>query len=186
MDVSDEYGNRFNQARSAATTIMNMLKEGDNATVLPLTESNSDERYRLTRNFQFLLENLSQSVISPKTANIEQNLRRAYSVLEESDALNKEIYIISDAQDNVFQNSTADSLKNLAPDIPVYFVHIGGQSTAEIQNISIDSIALVSRIFQKEKPVEIESNNKEQLTKRCFRGAFKSIFQWTPRFATNN
>ena len=44
MDVSDEFGNRFNQAKSVAKSIIKNLKEGDEAGFVLLSPNEANEK----------------------------------------------------------------------------------------------------------------------------------------------
>lgn len=155
MDVSDEYGNRFNQAKKAVRSILKNLKEGDEAVVIEMANMQNRSQYAFSRNFDYLDEKLSAVKIAQSSANLDKSLAFAATVLENSANLNKEIYIISDAQPNIFKSE--DSLKIKSKGAGIYFVAVGNNSKADIQNSSIDSLRIISAIFQEGKAVESEA-----------------------------
>ncbi len=174
MDVSDAWGNRFNQAKNACRNILNSFQDGDEATIISVADLsnfnhsiNQNDLYQninLARNLNFLKENLSNYSISLNSANIKYGISLASSILENSLNINKEIYIITDAQNNAFKKDVIDSLKINLPSTTIYFIPIGANRDKQLANYSVDSINVISRIFQQGKPVEIEAfikNNSE-------------------------
>jgi hypothetical protein len=165
MDLSDESGNRFTQARNAAMSILNTLKEGDEATIIEMANTEQSNNSQLSRNFENLKEHLTKIKIMYQTANVEKALRLAVSKLKNASNLNKEIFIISDAQNNIFLRSVRDSFKISEPPV-IYFVKVGSEEKNSIVNVSVDSINVLNRIFQYDKSVEAEvsitnSSNKD-------------------------
>lgn len=174
MDISDAWGNRFNQAKNICKNVLNSFKDGDEGAIISIADlskhsniskhGSQEQNINLTRNLSFLKENLSNISISLNSANLKDGLSFASSVLESSFNINKEIYIVTDAQNNVFQRALADSSKINLENTTIYFIPIGANRSKQVANYSVDSINLISRIFQQGKPVEIEAfikNNSE-------------------------
>lgn len=157
MDVSDEFGNRFNQAKNHALTIISALKEGDEAIVIEMAGRNNLRDKQFTRNHALLAEEISKIKVSNATANLINSLRYAEGLFEEAQNLNKEIFVISDAQPNTLANEIDDSLKVLNSSISLFVVPVGLEAQSEIVNLSIDSVNVNTQIFQKDKLVETEA-----------------------------
>ena len=157
MDLSDELGNRFNQAKNATISVLNSFKDGDEATIIQMTDPEKISLSSFTRNISMLKDDLSKIKISYQAAKLLESLRLAEKILENSTHLNKEIYVITDAQNNIFFNDLKDSLKIMNLKSTLYFIPIGINSRMDYQNLSIDSINLVTKIFQINKPIEIET-----------------------------
>ncbi len=175
LDLSDEYGNRFNQAKNIIRTLLNNLKEGDEAALISMVDDVNINELSFTRNLEILNEELQKSKISLKTANLESSLRKASLLLDKSINLVKDIYIITDAQPNVFLREDKDSLKLFDENTSVYFIPIGFNSGKNLQNLSIDSITVITKIFQKDKPVEIEAHIRNH-SEKDISGALISLF----------
>ncbi len=156
MDVSDEYGNRFNQAKNSARTIIDLLKEGDEVAIIPMSNLQIESEYLLSRNLDYIKNELNNVKPSYATANLEKGLRTAEAVLENSLNLSREVFVLSDAQPNIFEREYKDSSIALKNVNNLFFMQIGNESKNIINNISIDSVALISQIFRKDKPVETE------------------------------
>ncbi len=157
MDVSDEKGNRFNQAKLSAMSIIGALHDGDEAAVITMADGMFSKPNRLTRNFRLLRQDVSNIKISNTPANLEKSLVTASELLKESLNLNKEVFIITDGQPNVFRDNIKEHLDLFHDKTAVYFLQIGGNSKADIQNLSVDSLNVITRIFQLDKLVEIEA-----------------------------
>ncbi len=156
MDISDEYGNRFNHLKKQVSKILSTLHDGDEVAIVTMTNNDNDLGV-FSKNFEYLNSKINNIKISLQTANLNTSLRKAESLLNDAKNLNKEIYIVSDFQSNVFDIINNDTVSlnspiNLAAAIP-----IGTDSKADLQNISIDSIKIISKIFQQDKLVEVEA-----------------------------
>ncbi len=157
MDVSDEFGNRFNQAKSSVQKILENLKDGDEVSIIPMSSMNDLGNFSLSRNLQRVRENLSSINISNTSANLENSLRIASSLLDKAVNLNKEIYVVSDAQPNIFHRAYNDSIIVNSSSIAMMIIPIGMGTKSEISNLSIDSVYSVNRIYQVDKTVEVET-----------------------------
>lgn len=156
MNVSDEYGNRFNQAKNTARSIISTFAEGDESAVIPMADNYFEGERILSRNSEFIQKELDKITVSSSTANLEKSLRTATDLLQKSHNFTKDIYIISDFQNNIYDRELNDSAK-YAKDVSNYFLFpVGSNSKSNIQNVSIDSVKLMSGIFQKDKPAEVD------------------------------
>ena len=157
MDVSDEFGNRFNQAKLSVQKILGNLKDGDEVTIIPMSSTNDFSNFNLSRNLPRVREDLSAIKISYTSANLEHSLRKASSLLDKAVNLNKEIYVVSDAQPNIFKRAYNDSIIVNSSSIAMMVIPIGIGTKSEISNLSIDSVYSVNRIYQIDKTVEVET-----------------------------
>ncbi|MBX3045066.1 MAG: BatA and WFA domain-containing protein [Candidatus Kapabacteria bacterium] len=155
MDISDEFGSRFNQAKTAAANIIKNFSDGDEVAVLSM----SGEKYAApsySRNFDYILQQINSIKISNIPANLNQSLRFASALASDASNLNKEIYIISDAQSNIFDIINNDTVRLQSVFTSAVIVPVGLNSKADLQNLSIDSVSLISSIFEQDKQVETE------------------------------
>ncbi|MBK9249219.1 MAG: BatA domain-containing protein [Ignavibacteria bacterium] len=164
MDASDEGGNRFKQAKNSALSILSALKDGDEAILLPM--SVQDEKHpSFSRNFTLLKEEITKLPIASTTAKLETAMRLASTALEASNNINREVYLITDAQRNIFAENLKDSVRSFDDRVAVFAVPIGRNASALEQNISIDTVSVLTRIFQPEKPVEVEARLRNSSAK---------------------
>ena len=162
MDLSDENGNRFNQAKKIINEILATTKEGDEVVIIEMANPTDSKIYEFTRNMDFLRDELAKIQISYQPADIDKSLKLAGKLLDEAANFSKDIFIVTDAQPNIFTQTEIDKIA--AKHTNIYLIPVGYNSNADIKNYSIDSINIVSRIFQVNKSVEIEAVVKNNST----------------------
>ncbi len=155
LDISDERGNRLKQSKQVAKEIISALKDGDEIAILETANIKNREQYTFSRNFDLVKEVIDKISIKNNRSNLETSLKLAAQMLENATNINKELFVISDFQKNII-DANRDSSKIFTGDIGFYVVPIGYESKADIQNLSIDSINVVSKIFQLNRLVEVE------------------------------
>ncbi len=163
MDLSDEYGNRLNQTKKAVAAILDNMKEGDEAVIIEMANTRNRSQYSFSRNKDLLKEKLSNIKIHNNSANLDKSLSFAGIMLDDAHNYNKEIFIVSDCQSNIFKSGDSARIKD--QNIGAYIVPIGINSKSEITNLSIDSLEVVTRIFQNDKPIEVAAtirNNSQK------------------------
>ncbi len=163
MDVSDESGNRLAQSKNVAAQIIRALKDGDEAAILTSADVNEKRKINFSKNFSLLQENIQKISISSTEGQVASLLRMTASLLTETNNINKEVYIVTDAQKNIL-NAMQDSARLVLNGAAVFTVPIGLTSKVAGQNLSVDSLGILTRIFQINKPVEVEAfikNNSE-------------------------
>jgi len=155
LAASDEFGNRFRQSKNVALSILSELKEGDEASVI--TTSNNQDNYSnsLTGDFDFLKDNISKIEISTEENNLKYAVTQANDLLKNTINLNKDVYIITDGQKNIL-NKMSDSVKIIDEKLGVLIAKVGRNSSFNIDNISIDSLRVISQIYTQNKVVEFE------------------------------
>ena len=154
LDFSDENGNRFNQAKKIVNEIIDQMKEGEEATIIELANINDFKIYEFSRNIDYLKEQLSKSQISYQPADLDKGLQLCSKVLENANHITKNIFIVSDAQANIFEQSEIKKITTKHTNI--YMISVGNTKNSNVKNLSIDSINILSRIFQINKSVELE------------------------------
>lgn len=176
MDVSDERGLRLNRAKNAAIDIIGNLREGDEAIVVPLSDIGGLEAREFSRNLEELTDEVRKIQISEATEPLEGKLRIASAAIENAKNMQKEIYVISDAQSCVFARDYDDSLDLFGDESQIYFLPIGAGSRAEIKNLSIDSINVITRIYQIGRLVETEAVIKNRSDENVENAALSMFF----------
>lgn len=156
MDASDGGGNRLKQAKTAALSVLSALKDGDEAAVVTLAGTSSERKTTFSRNFQMLRNEIEGLKIGYAPASLEDGLRTSQKILQSSANLNKEVYVITDAQRNIFVRKQGDSLRSLDNAAAVFVVPVGSSEIADI-NLTVDSANVISRFFALGKPVEVEA-----------------------------
>lgn len=164
MDVSDEQGNRLKEAKSSALQVISALKDGDEVALISSTSVIEQRAISFTSNYQLITEQIQKLGIAPSVAGGHSMLRMASSLLGNSTNINRELYLITDAQKNLLKDKL-DTLSISLPSTSVFVVPIGAGTTITGQNLSVDSIAVLTRIFQRDRPVDVEAfvrNNSDK------------------------
>ncbi|PKL85038.1 MAG: hypothetical protein CVV22_09865 [Ignavibacteriae bacterium HGW-Ignavibacteriae-1] len=157
MDISDEYGNRLNQAKNAVRALMQNMNEGDEIALFEMANNQFDVLNTFATSTELIESNLNNIKITPLPAQLDNSLKFAQLILEDAKNLNKEIFIISDFQSNVFETAEFDSIKMKDPSVSFFLIPVGANSKASLNNLSIDSLNLLSSIFVPNRPVEVEA-----------------------------
>ena len=155
MDLSDEYGNRLNQAKKAAIEIIGNMKEGDEAALIKMASLDERNQFEFTRNLELLQENVEAIKVSHTKAELNQSLTMAANIIGKQQNINKEIYLITDAQNNIFSPSDSMEIKGL--NAALYVIPVGYEAKADLGNLSVDSIKVISKIYAADKEVEVEA-----------------------------
>ena len=174
MDISDETGNLFNNAKTEAIDIIDNMREGDEAVVIPLAGSPSSRDVMWSRNASYLKEELSKIKISNTKANLSSGFSLAQKLFDESTNLNKQLFILSDFQPNVFFRPSYDSLKYFDSNTLIYAIRSGGEKNG-LKNLSIDSLHVKTRIFRPGKAVDVSAFIKNN-SKVEVKGAIVSLY----------
>jgi len=154
MDVSDEHGQLFKQAKEIALKLVNFLNEGDDAALIKLSDLPNPPIEKPTYNFYALSNAIQEATLSWNHTNVEDGLAFAGKLLDESQNFNKEVYLITDAQKSHF---VTERKKNQGPkifdaNVKFFVIPLGSK---EVNNIGIESSEVKTRIFEKEKPVAV-------------------------------
>ncbi len=157
MDVADERGVRLKQAKDAAVAMLASLEEGDEVALVHMANLNDQRFFEFTRNFSLLRQEIQKLPVSYTVGRMESSLRLASSILATSQNINKEVFVITDGQRNILEEDISDSLRIFDNSVAIYVVPIGLDSKAGERNLSVDSLNVITRIFETEKPVEVEA-----------------------------
>lgn len=157
MEASDAGGQRLAQAKKAARQIIEGLRDGDEVTVLPMTGLDASAPIDFTRTFQVAHDQIERIRCTDGTANLPSTLRALRPLLDRALHPHREIYVVSDAQRSIMDRMDASRDLALTHDASVFLVRVGQGQRGLEQNISVDSVALRTVLFQPEKPVECDA-----------------------------
>ncbi len=157
MAAADQRGELFRQAKEMTQEIISMLKEGDEVLLLRLSDLPRQTIERPTHDFSGLGKLVAQSELSFADGSLDHAMRTCAKVLPNTHNANKEVYVVSDLQRTLLPQRSGSSdrtqVENLfLPETKFFPVQVGSQ---DIQNATVDSVAVVSRILEKGKPVNI-------------------------------
>jgi hypothetical protein len=155
MALRDERGIRFDQAKQAALEVVRLLEDNDEAYVVSMTDLKRAADLEPSRNPDALRRRIESLKLGYRRADLDASLRVASSLLDRSSNVNKEVYIITDAQrSNVA--TASDSLKIFEAATRLYIMPVGERASVQA-NLGLDSIRVLSAVFQRDKPLELRA-----------------------------
>lgn len=155
MEAADQRGERFRQARRAAEQILRGLKDGDEVAVVPLAGRDPQRSVEFTRTFAAARTDVERMTIADDRADLADGLRTARALFAEAAHAHHEVYVVSDAQRGMFED--ADTSRAFDTDAAVFLVRIGEGIKGLEQNLSVDSVAVLTRLVQPDRPVDVEA-----------------------------
>lgn len=156
MAARDSKGQYLGQAKDAVKKILESHKESDDIYLIPASKTDFKGNKVLFDSFTELYDSLEKISISYKPADINEIISFSDKILKNSAKPNKEIFIISDFNqinfnpDNGLPPAFSETKDN---SVNAYLVKIGNR---EINNLSIDSFIVTSKIIEKNKDVKIK------------------------------
>ena len=157
MEAADQRGVRLRQAKTTALSILDGLKDGDEVAVLPLAGPNPTHGVSFTRTFAIAREEIERLTLADARAELPTALRHANLILDNASEAHREIYAISDAQSSLTVRPPTDTSTILHAAATVFLVRIGNGQDGLEQNISVDSLHVLTALFQPDRPIEVET-----------------------------
>lgn len=164
MGARDSRGEFLKQAKEEAFRILNLMHEGDDAIILRTSDLASAGKTQLTHNVDILRAAVEQTNLSYTRASIDDAVRVAAKILETSQSVNKEIYVISDMQRvslgvRSSEFNRTESIRLLPSSSSIFFVKIGNEIPA---NASVDSVSIANQIFQLNRPFFVQAQIRNE------------------------
>ena len=157
MTASDAHGEFFKQATDAGIGITNLLKDGDEATLVKLSETrtNTTAIPSAQKNFSIVRSTLREMKPSFVHRTFDDALRYSAMSLSSSKNYNQEVYILSDFKTGMITPSSS-FVSDIAfsPATQFFLLPIGER---ELQNISIDTLDIPNTIFEINKPFTVNA-----------------------------
>lgn len=151
MSVRNEKGQLFAQAKEATKTILELLKEGDEAYLVPLSQIRRTAAFSSSHDVSVLKTALEQADLSYDHVPYREAVGVAAKLLAESRNVNRELYLVSDGQATQFVYNASDTA-NLFDDRAKVFV-VDVQSGGRMpQNVGVTNVEVLSRILARDKP----------------------------------
>lgn len=157
MEAADGRGPRLEQAKKAARQIINGLRNGDEVVVVPMVGGTAGQRIDFTRTFDAARQQIERVSIADGSANVVEALKSIRPLWEKALHAHREVYVISDAQRSLTNRRQDDSSRVLEKDATVFLVRIGEGESGLEQNLSVDSMSVVTKLLQSDRPLEIEA-----------------------------
>lgn len=155
MQARDKNGNDFENAKKKLAEAIDAL--GDNDEIYFTTVSAIDKPYSSLpkKDLNRLKDTISQLKTSEISRDMNEVMYFAESIMNSAAHTHKEIYLFTDGQKSFIQNEIiAGSRFKDNENVHMNFILTG---TRQANNISIDTLNTVSKIFEKDRPVKIKA-----------------------------
>jgi len=155
MSVVAQNGSYFNQAKQTIKNLLAQLEDGDEAGLI-LISGEPDDELQLTTNRHSFIDHLDEVKISSGSRTLNSALIEAAELISKSKNFNKEIYLLTDFQKSriATEQNITDLGQILNDQIRLYSFNF---SQNAVNNISIDNLKVVTKIFEKDKPIRFEA-----------------------------
>ncbi|MCE2503496.1 MAG: BatA and WFA domain-containing protein [Chlorobi bacterium] len=155
MEVRDDQGKRFKQAKDVVVRLLENLEQGDQAAIVPLSDPGKALEEGTSQNRERLIRQVVDLQTGYGGGRYADAIPVALQILESAPNLNREIYLITDAQ-----NINSDGLQN-APFVidrntRLQVLPIGENGNLPA-NIGIDSLQLLTTLFEADKPLDVRA-----------------------------
>ncbi|MGQ9609913.1 MAG: VWA domain-containing protein, partial [bacterium] len=157
MNYTGLEGEHFKLAKDKAIQILDLLKPGDNASLILMSDTPDTIFQKLTSDIAQVKSAVSKSKISHKGTYILPSIIKAYSMLKESKNPLKKIYIITDLAENgwsEWESIPSDIMQN---DVELLLVKIGD---IKDDNRAIEEIKLSNDFVGVGIPIQINAKIK--------------------------
>ncbi len=145
MSVVTDKGSYFNLAKFYAKQILDKLKEGDEAVIIPVAALNNN--FNVITDLKKVKKDLDNVQISDVSKTLHEAVVKAAKIIEKSDNFNKEVYILSDFQQKRFYESDkelSDFSEVFKEHVRIYSMFLNGKSAADL---SVDLIEPTNQLF---------------------------------------
>lgn len=162
MTRSDEAGQLLTQSKRSAEAIAGIMQQGDEATVIPLASLERGREYPSLHTKQDVIRAIEEVRAADRPAELSDGLRVASAALAKSKNVNKELYIVSDAQSRNLRSSDTtardtSSIRLFDASTRLYTTIVGHGEDMVGKNLSLDSLKPVTTIFEPGRPVQFEA-----------------------------
>ena len=153
MSALDASGTLFNQSKHKVNECLSILKEGDDAAVIFVSDINKS-KIKLTQDINSLYAQIKDANPSAVHSELNEAILKSSELLSESKNFNKELFIFSDFQRSgiSLDSVKADYGKLLDKRTQVFLFPFQKNS---VFNIGIDSMRINSAILEKGKPLSV-------------------------------
>lgn len=163
MDVLETNGSRFNIAKNITKQLLAQLNEGDDATLIFLSQKSDAEKI-LSKNIKELSAQIDEKEISFVSGDVHNAFTLAALALDKSQNYSKEIYFVSDFQTANYnkENIYSDFSEVLNERVKLFLFRFDEK---DVNNLSLDSLRMNTQLFEKNKPVNVSvfiSNHSKQ------------------------
>lgn len=157
MSVRNERGMLFTQAKDFAQQILNLVREGDEAYLLPFSHLRHAPAFSPSHDGAPLKKMLEQLSPAYESISFREALGVAAKILGESKNVNREIYFLTDAQASHLLQDNTDTTDLFDDQVKLFLADVQSGTTSVLQNAGITSATLTSKIITQNKPAVLQA-----------------------------
>jgi hypothetical protein len=147
-------GSDFDAAKGKLTETLNLFDENDEIYFSTVSNINSQNKSFIFTDINTLRDSIKNTKVSDVTRNINTVIYFSNKILESSSNPNKEIFLFTDGQKSFLSgNAPITTDVKLAENTKLNIILSGSRKG---NNLSIDTVDVVTKIFEKNKPVKIK------------------------------
>src|SRR4030095_4679839 len=154
MQARDASGNNFENAKKKINEMLGTLNNKDEIFFTTVSQINHVERNMVYKNKSQLSDTLNNLKSSDVSKKLNEVLFFAKEILKSAAHSYKEVYIFTDGQKSFVENENIEGEFKPDEQTTINFVLIGSRVP---NNISLDTINTVTKIYEKNKPVKLKS-----------------------------
>jgi len=157
MSVRNERGVLFTQARDLALHVLDLVKEGDEAYVVPFSHLRHVPAFYPSHDTAPLRKMLQGLSFSYESVSFREALGVVSKILGESKNVNREIYLITDAQASHLPRKGGDTTDLFDDHVRLFLADVQSGATAELQNAGVINASITSKILTQHKPAALQT-----------------------------
>jgi hypothetical protein len=153
MGFETKDGLVFELAKRKAKSILDQLKEGDEASLIEFSSHPRVITPHPTHDFRDLTRYLDEEAqLSAEKTNVGEAVKLAHEILQDSKNLNREIYLVTDMEKSGWSDLHPNILPSDDQKTKLYLVNV---SPPEKQNLCIEEISFGPQLIEKGRPFQI-------------------------------
>jgi hypothetical protein len=153
MGFETKDGPVFELAKGKAKSILDQLKEGDEASLIEFSSHPRVITPHPTHDFRDLTRYLDEEArLSAEKTNVGEAIKLAHEILKDSKNLNREIYLVTDMEKSGWSDLQPNILPSDDRKTKLYLVNV---SPWEKQNLCIEEISFGPQLIEKGRPFQI-------------------------------
>lgn len=153
METRETQGNYFESAKNKATELLTILNESDEIYFTPISKIAGSNNYR---DIGKLKDSIPNMKISDVTKSLSEVMYYSKGIIENFSKPYKEVFLITDAQKSFIgteKGIASVSSQQFNSNVNFNIINIGKRTG---NNISLDTINVITKIFEKNKNVKIK------------------------------
>lgn len=154
MQTREASGNNFENAKVKINELLGVLNEGDEVFFTTASQINRIDKSFLYKDVNAVRDSLAKLKTSDVTKSLDEVLYFSNEILKSAANTYKEVYIFTDGQKSFTENPGILSEGIKTGETKKLNIVLTGNRAAN--NLSIDTINTVTKIFEKNKPVKLK------------------------------